>query len=357
MKGILFPPVRNAEKLQPGSNRLLIGAYGFEDRSLGWLHHQEGQGGILRNALIFRYSPSKGRNRILDLRQAIDGLGVIDPKEIHFDVRHPHKIEDQISRELDGFLLDMDEIIIDISAMTKLLILACLCKLIHFKGSVRIVYSEAREYSPTEADYNRSKADMTMIAKYPSVGVESIIRLKCLSSIRMQGQPVAMVAFTSFNEQLVRHMLGTISPHRLLFINGRPAGEGIAWREKATQEIHKKLIEEYKIDNALDENGLLKRVTCTLDYSQTVKVIHDIYDHLGNYERLIFAATGSKMQTIGLFFSKMMHPDIHIEYPTPDSYFSEGITKGIRTVHEVMTPRFSEFIGQLKRQSQASIYS
>ncbi len=58
----------------------------------------------------------------------------------------------------------------------------------------------------------------------------------------------------------------------------------------------------------------------------------------------ICAATGSKMQTVGLFFSKIKHPDIHIEYPTPDSYFVRGISQGVRNVHEVIIPRFSEFL-------------
>jgi hypothetical protein len=164
----------------------------------------------------------------------------------------------------------------------------------------------------------------------------------------MQGQPLTMVAFTSFNEQLVRHMLGSINPHRLLFINGRPPRTDFSWRERATQEIHKGLMEEYPVGNLFDEKGLLVRVASTLVYSETIEKIDEIYKQLGTYERIIVAATGSKMQTVGLFFSKMAHPDIHVEYPTPDSYFVKGMSMGVRKVHEIVIPRYAQFLKSLR---------
>lgn len=344
-----FPARSLASKLQPDKKRLFIGAYGFEKRSIGWAFYQKGQGNILNQALIIRYSPSKGRNRIKLLKQTLSRIGVSTSVDFHFNLHSPHNVEDSLSQKLESMLPEIEEVVIDISAMTKLLILVCLCELGKFRGTVRIVYSEAEVYSPSQEEYEQSKHDMKMMATFPSQGFESIIRMKCLSSIRMQGQPVTMLAFTSFNEQLVRHMLGTISPHRLLFINGRPPREDFAWREYATQEIHKRLIEEYPSDNPLNDQGLLDRVASTLEYTETIDRLDEIYNRFGIYERIICAATGSKMQTVGLFFGKMKHPDIHIEYPTPDSYFTKnGISKEIREVHEIVVPKFSEFLTNLR---------
>ncbi len=339
-----FPPRSPATKLSTDQKRLLIGAYGFEDRSLGWAHFQEGQGKVLDWALTFRYVNPKGRNRVKPLRQALERIGVSSPVDIPCNVISPHQMENSLSQHLQPMLAEADEVVIDISALTKLLILVCLSELNRYTGTIRIVYSEAQNYAPTQEEYDNSKRDMEMIAKFPSRGVESIVRMKCLSSIRMQGQPVTMVAFTSFNEQLVRHMLGTISPHRLLFISGKPPRKDFAWRERAAMEIHKRLIEEYPADNTIDRNGLLTRTASTLEYAETVDTIDDIYMQYGTHERIICAATGSKMQTVGLFFSKMKHPDIHIEYPTPDSYFVKGISKRVRMVYEVVVPEFAEFL-------------
>jgi hypothetical protein len=277
----------------------------------------------------------------------LDIVGVPAPVEIDYDASAPHSIENAIQVTFHDELSKTGEIVVDISAMTKLLILITLIKLRSFRGTVRIVYSEAEDYCPDFEDYEKSKKSMKTIAKFPSRGFESVVRTRSLGSVRMQGQPVSMVAFTSFNEQLVRHMLGTISPHRLLFINGRPPRRDYKWREVATQEIHNQLIEEYSADNALDRKGLLKRVASTLDYRETYTRIDEIYSQFGTHERIICAATGSKMQTVGLFLAKLAHPDIHIEYPTPNSYFVEGISLGVRRVHEIVLPQFSDLCQEI----------
>ena len=354
-----FPELKPVIKLSPNKQRLFIGSYGFEPRTLGWLDFQKEQGEILNDAFMIRYlhskgSKGKGGNRIRDIRKALANIGVPNPIDITYDLLSPHNIENKLSKKLMQNFAEVEEIVIDISSMTKLLILVSLCMLTKFEGTLRIVYSESEHYAPSEEEYNNSKKDMKMIARFPSYGVESIIRTKCLSSIRMQGQPVTMVAFTSFNEQLVRHMLGTISPHRLLFINGRPPSDDYEWREYATQEIHNKLIDEYTNDNPVDEKGHLKRVTSTLMYNESIEFIDHIYKQYGTYERIICAATGSKMQTVGLFFTKVMHPDIHIEYPTPDSYYVTGFSDGIKKVYEIEIPKFSEFLKSINPYKQGA---
>ena len=348
----MYPTLLPAAKVMPDKKRLFIGAYGFEQRSLGWSNYQEGQGAILTKALMFRYKHSKGKNRISELCKSLAKIGVSKPKDIVFDILSPHNFENVILNNLVQEFVDIDEIVVDISSMTKLLILVSLCMLGEFNKTVRIVYSESEAYAPTKQEYDKSKEDATMIAQFPSHGVETIIRTKCLSSIRMQGQPVTLIAFTSFNEQLVRHILGTISPHRLLFINGRPPREDYAWRERATKEIHKKLIEEYQTDNPVNEEGNLLRVASTLYYNETIDIINKIYDQYGALERIISVATGSKMQTVGLFFSKMTHPDIHIEYPTPDSYHFARLSTGVRAVHEIVISHFSGFLKSIREIQQ-----
>jgi len=343
--------IKAVTKLSSDKRRLFLGAYGFEPRSLGWLDKQKGKKAIFSSALLIKYSNPKGRNLEKELRLALSKLCIKKPKNILYDVKSPYDIENKLREILEPFFQDTEEIVIDISAMTKLLILVCLSILSSFPGTIRLVYSEPDDYPPTKDEYKKSKKDMKMFAKFPTQGVESIIRMKCLSSIRMQGQPVTIVAFTAFNEQLVRHVLGTISPHRLIFINGSPPRRDYKWREKATQEIHNSFINEYKLDNPIDKNGLLERVTSTLHYGETINCIHEIYKNFGLYERIICAATGSKMQTVGLFFCKILHPEIHIEYPTPDSYYAKGLRNGVRNVYELELLNFSDTLKNLRKQA------
>lgn len=341
-----FPPLTTISELPPDKHRMFIGAFGFEDRSLGWCSLMKEKGiNVLSAAYLFKYVHHKGPNRIKELRDALAKIGSQSLQVIKYDSACPQALEDTLPEILK--IEEFDEVIIDISAMTKLLILLVLCQVRRFTGTIRIVYSEANEYCPSEEEYDPVKGEMATTAKFPSRGAEQIIRLRCLSSIRMQGQPITLVAFTSFNEKLVSHMLGFISPHRLILINGRPPHKEYQWRELATSDIHKRLYKEYELDNPVNKQNTLKRVSSTLDYRDAIYRLDEIYQEYGFFERIICAATGSKMQTVGLFFAKILHPDIQVEYPTPDSYYFKDMTHGVREVHEVAIPNFASFTANL----------
>jgi hypothetical protein len=349
-----FPNINSAQLLTEGlRKRLFIGAYGFEERSIGWADFQNKKGSkkILSKAILIKYEPKKGNNRVEPLRKCLGKIGIVSPEELEFNYLPIDDIEVRLSKSMKN-INDFEEIILDITALTKYLILVILCNLRNYNGTLRIVYSEAKTYAPTLSIFEKfkknPKTNTILTSKFPSQGFGTILRAKCLSSIRMQGQPVCLVALTSFNELLIRHMLGTISPYRLIFINGSPPRKDFKWREFATQHIHNKLIQEYSAFNEIDaETGLLKRVSSTFYYKETFVELEKIYDLFGMYERIIVAATGSKMQTVGLFFFKMKHEDIHIEYPNPDSYFFKGMSTGVKEVHEIIFENLSAFITNL----------
>lgn len=341
-----LPPLTPVEKLSRQQQRAYVGAYGFEDRSLGWSLAMTKDHQAISAAFVFKYLHPKGPNRIKELKAALHRIGANKVTNINYDMVCPQPLEDTLPMQLH--LDDFSEVVVDISAMTKLLILLVLSKLQQYAGTVRIVYSEAEDYCPSKAEYDPVKGQMAATARFPSRGAEQIVRLRCLNSIRMQGQPVTLVAFASFNEKLVSHMLGFISPHRLILINGRPPRTEYAWRERATHDIQKRFCQEYDTDNPLNSKGLLARATSTLDYRETVDEVENIYRQHGLFERIICAATGSKMQTLGLFLSKIMHPDLQIEYPTPDSYYFNDMTRGVKQVHEVVIENFAPFLIRLR---------
>lgn len=346
---ISLPKLSIAKKLNNNNKRLFISAYGFEPRSLGWCKLQESSNNTIDKALLFKYKNPKGSNKVRALDTILEQMNVSDIEHITYNVKCPHDIEYKLNQVFNRILEEYEEVIVDITAMTKLLILVVLLTLKNYSGKLKIIYSEAVTYSPEQDEYDKSKNDVGFIAKFPSQGVGSIIRMKCMSSVRMQGQPVCLIAFTSFNEQLVRHILGTISPHKLIFINGSPPREDFKWREEATYEIHSQLFQDYFFDNPIDSNNRLINTVCTLDYVETVETINEIHTSNGCYNRIICAATGSKMQTVGLFFAKIMHPDIHIEYPTPDSYFFSGLSKGIKNIYEIEFPSFASFLKNINQ--------
>jgi hypothetical protein len=348
---VKLPGLAEAERLLvSGKKRAFIGAFGFEERALGWCQLQKRRK-VLSHAFIFKYINPKGPNRIQELSEEISSLGATKINLFPYNTRNPQLIEQKTNKLRD--LSEFDEIVVDVSAMTKVAILLVLHHLWNFPGDVRLVYSEAKDYCPSKEEYDPVKREMAASARFPSKGADKIIRLRCLNSIRMQGQPATVIAFASFNEALISQMLGSISPHRLMLINGRPPRSELAWREQATRDIHVRVLNEYASDNFSDTGDLL-RTTSTLDYRQTFKALQDIYAQLGLFERIICGATGSKMQTVALALFKRIHPDIQVEYPTPDSYYVKDMTTGIRCVHEVKFKCFKEFGERLHEFQQSS---
>jgi hypothetical protein len=162
--------------------------------------------------------------------------------------------------------------------------------------------------------------------------IQGVIRVNRLSSVAMQGQPIAAIAFMSFNELLTQALVDAVYPSRLFLINGRRPAR-LAWREEATAWIHEQLRREWSGDNPLaapstDRKQLPLRNVSTHEYRETVATLVSLYWEYGVDHRVLLAPTGSKMQTVGCYIAKALHPDIHIEYPTPTGYldlYSTGV--------------------------------
>jgi hypothetical protein len=168
----------------------------------------------------------------------------------------------------------------------------------------------------------------------------------------MQGEPSAAIAFMSMNEMLTQALLSAVYPSRLFLINGHPPVH--QWRERATAWIHEQLIQEWPDqDNPMkqgpDGEWLPERTTSTLDYRETTEMIRELYWKLALNYRIILAPTGAKMQTVGAFIARAMHPDMHVEYPTPKG-FLDFYSRGIGSKWIVDFGRLGDFVSRLREQ-------
>lgn len=341
----LLPRLRPAKILRGQRRRAFVAAYGFEERSIAWLSQQcKGSSSLIGNAAHFvRYDHPKGKNKVDGARRLAKQLGLVRRPDIHCDLMTPGQVETAIQdSELFANINEYDEIIVDISSMTKLLILVLLVLLRDFKGRLRVVYAEAVSYGPTRKQYDSHASGMRLLAGFPSLGASEVVSQRCLSSIRMLGQPVTLMTFLSFNEQLIRHLVGSVSPHRLIAINGIPPRSGNHWRQDAMQAIHRQIIAEYSSSNPLTPAGQLRHAISTLDFRQTLDFLEGSYTTFGLTDRIIVGATGSKMQTVGTAFFKLLRPDVHVDYPLPDSYFPGSLSHGVHGIWEITIDQYSE---------------
>jgi hypothetical protein len=323
-------------------NSIVILSEGFEDRSLHWISSLSTDIKF-KKAIICKYNPER-KSRLDDLLPLVRQHSLTEPQIETFFRFEPQKFETAIRPFIHSLTQnEIDEVIIDISVMSKLLIMILLFSLESYNGKVRIIYSEPKEYAPSKKEYLAAKNNIEKLYNLPSIGVHDVVRTSMLSSTVMQRRPNVVIAFTSFNEQLIRALLSVINPPHLLLINGVPPH--LHWRERAMQDIFTGIINDYKIDNKLNKEGCLIRKTSTLNYEETFLLISNIYKEYCYSYRIIIAPTGSKMQAVGCALIKICCPDIHIEYPTPESfYFQSYSSKEIRAIHQIIFNNYSTLI-------------
>lgn len=305
-------------------NVVIISAAGFEDRTLAFSSGLVATGCLLGLAV---YKDWHKENRVDDIVTSYASAGVPRDKITFLDY-------DRFDPDLFGFALEswlrevsQPRVLVDISTMSRLAIMIVLDLCRASGKEVGVYYAEANEYGPTQEEYENARKGLYL---RPSIqvysGLGGVVRSARLSSVALQGEPAALIAFMSMNEVLTQALINCISPSRLLLINGRPPHHG--WREEATAWIHEDLRREWAIvDNPSSPKalrpGLPERVTSTLDYAETANVLFDLYWSCAAEFRIVLAPTGSKMQTVGCFLAKAIHTDIHIEYPTPESFLRE----------------------------------
>lgn len=342
--------------LQPGEDLIadlarsdrrlvLIGGMGFEDRARSFL--EKVAAARIRGVVLgIRYLRTNAKNKEREFAGIIRGSEGLSFSPLVFSQETAPRLEIDFDRMLRRLkVTDEDVVVLDVSGLTKFVILVLLTKLWSFGFAVKLVMTIAHQYCPTREEYeqtmSRDGSSVRIIAGQPSSGASAILRSTCLISARMQGQPVCAVAFTSFNEELIRHAIGTINPHRLVLINGMPPSARNAWRAYATQVIHGRLIADNSLDNPVSETtGLLDRTVSTLYLEETLSLLESLHSSIGLYERMIYFATGSKMQTVALAIHKFRNRDVHIEYPTPSSYFFREYSSGAdETLFVSLDPR------------------
>ena len=322
--------------------RLLITSEGFEERSL-FFANQIQVGKVFYDSIICDYFPVK-LSRISELLPLIQNITINQPQIFEFSRYEPYIFEEKLNSKAEDFS-NYTEIIIDISVMSKLLICIVLYLLRNHNSTIRIIYCEPIDYLPSLEQFTINKEVYGKALDLPSFGVHDVVRTPLLSSIVMQRSPSVLITFLSFNEQLIRALMSTLNPAHLTLINGIPPH--LSWRENAMQEIHQTIINEFRNDNKISEGRLIRR-TSTLNFDQTFETLVKLYKEFCFTNRIIIAPTGSKMQAVACALFKICCPDVHIEYPTPESYFIKGFSSSeIKQIHELKLPLFSSLMNKV----------
>lgn len=341
----VLPKVKifNKEELLLKKKRLLIVSEGFEGRSLNFLSLSDHF--YFDRVIVCKYLPIKESKYKELIKLVYDRSDISEIQELTFNRYDPFEFEKNLLNEFKQANL-FDEIIVDISVMSKLMIIQILCSLQNYNGNVKVVYSEAAFYAPTSEEIRKHAYNEA--TTLPSTGIHDIVRTPLLTSVIMQKSPSLLIAFLSFNEQLVRALLSEFNPMHFILINSK--NPYMDWREKAQFDIHKNIIKEYEKDNPIIDN-LLERKSSTVDYIETFEILADLYHKYCVENRIVLAPTGTKMQALGIALLKMCCVDVHIEYPTPESYYVSGYSGSkVRETYQVEFHNLNKLIQEISNE-------
>jgi len=342
MNEISLPKIEKIDENYHGNKRLLILAEGFEGRSISFLTSNNSFFDII---IICKYFPPK-KSKYDELKSIISTrYSKSKIYEIIYNRYEPFAFEIELQEMYTDFSVFTD-IVVDISVMSKYLIMQIMCVLSNYSGEIKIVYTEPMNHAPIKEEYEKNKLLQTNATVLPSSGVHNVIRTPLLSSTVMQKSPILLITFLSFNEELIKALLSEFSPMHLYLINSISLNN--SWKKDALLQIHEKIRKGYSKDNPIDKNGEMARKVSTVDYRETFELIASIYKEHCIYNRIILSPTGTKMQALGCALIKLCCPDIHIEYPIPESFYVNGYSSSeIRKINQVVFYNMPKIIKKL----------
>lgn len=335
----MLPPVKEFKTLNNSSSRLLIIAEGFEKRSLAWINSLE-DNVLFSDAIICKYNPVKV-SLYEEMLESVKARTQNHPQIIEYNRFEPTLFEVEVREQILQFG-NYEDIYIDITVMSKLLIMIIMHELKRVASHVHFIYTEPVSWGPTQEKYYQAMKDRRQggAIGLSSIGVGDIVRTPGLSSIVMQNNPAVLIAGLSFNEQIVRILVNEINPERLILINqGCDKDE---WREDAIVDIHQAIIDEYA-----NQPGLVKKYNLK-EYDKVFELLVEIYKKYWLTNRIIISPTGYKMHAISFALLKICCSDVHIEYPTPDSYlFEDYSSEEILATYEILFTNYREILVHL----------
>jgi hypothetical protein len=311
----------------------LVVCAGFEDRASAVL-----ESALTRcpafQAIVVAYAPLVLANRLDDLRRLCRDAGIVS-REIVYDRMNPAGFGDALLREVGGV---RGSLFLDVSAMSRLLIVQCLVALgarPRGVGNCVIAYAEASGYPPSrsevEAAMDRAKADPFTSMLLLSSGVYDITVVPELSATAVGPSQTRLVAFPSFSPEQVTSLRNELSPSRCMFIHGVPPRQENQWRTVAIAELN---------HLALDSPDSVR--ASTLDYRQTLDILLELYARHSDRERLLVSPTGSKMQAVAVGLFRAVLDDVQVVYPTPKEFRAhDDYTRGVRRLYMLPLAAFA----------------
>ena len=329
LASIAWPRLKKVNFPKLGSNDCLLVCAGFEDRSVESLKRICRSNRVKFTLGLIKYLPEQEENRTKEIREIALNAN-LNLTEFVYNRENPSGM----GEELQDFSQQSEIVYVDISGMSRLLIVQLLVALLRERQQpTSIIYGEAEQYPPLEEEYNRdSKSECELPSlNYLSSGIFEIAITPELSSVSMLGHSIRLIAFPSFDPAQLSNLIQELQPTYTEFIHGIPPEVHNKWRTMAVKVINGRTLDQLL--------GKTEHEVSTLDYRETLKRLLDIYSSRSMFDRIVIAPTGSKMQAVAVGFMRSVLSDVQIVYPTPQTFITpKRYTLGLRQLYQLDIP-------------------
>lgn len=341
-----FPELQpfDIKRLTPPST--LIFATGFEPRSLHIASELQSQQFQTQSCILIEYEPQHKGNLVTEAKRVARSL--IKAKGSLHSLKYTRFSPDDFLDNLDSLISQnilSKHVIVDISAMSKFLILLLLSTLFDHGFTVTVVYTEAKTYFPLKTSFAKAlKTESASISDFLTTGVHQIVSTHRVSSVGMLGAPILLVAFPTFNKSDVVAVLNEIPFQRVALIEERSEDRINSWRLPAIQQLNKGI------------QGIVSdRFTASvIDYRETFDALTFLALKYSSTNQIAISPTGSKLQTIGVALFRLLFPETQFIYP-PTPQFRGPLSTGISKTLMLDFEEGSKLIDRIRKLRGAQI--
>jgi hypothetical protein len=336
LANVQWPALQQITVPHIGRDGCLLVCGGFEERAIEALQ-RTCMAGYSDFALgLITYLPVYPQNRTDELRKIAQDAH-LQITEFVYNRENPSGI----GEELKHFTRDFAHVFVDISGMSRLLIVQTLVALLAewYHQAVTIIYGEAKEYPPTRAQFAQDRQSVdALVPSYISSGIFEVASTPELASVAMLGEAIRLMAFPSFDPAQLSNLIQELQPTYTELIHGVPPAPKNKWRTQAIDELNQPTV-----------NTLQRRkdhMASTRDYRETLRILINVYGERSMFDRIVVAPTGSKMQAVAVGLFRSVLYDVQIVYPTPQTFTApHEHTIGIRQLYKVDLPTEAMSVG------------
>jgi len=316
-----------------GRDDLFVCALGFEPRCLTLPRVLAECGYKASRARYFEYTTNAVDNepnrQPLEeaLRRISCSVEAIRCDESDFSSRFTRVVED-LSVDRLG---QSARITFDISVAANRLSMTCMRLLLDHDVSLRVLYTEAAVYHPTEEEY-RKEPEKWITADAPGleVGVGDLSLSKELPGHHLDALPNSIIIFPNLKAARSKAVISKIDPSLLT-----SPGKSVVWM----------LGESKRSDLAwrLEEMANINRISSTtprynvkvVEYRDTLRALEAAYSQIWEQTNVSLAQFGSKLQCLGTSLFCYIHPDVRVWFATPQKYNAAHYSDGASVLWKV----------------------